>query len=179
MTVPAFRGALLASIALVPAPLLAQEAIGGDNPVTTTTIVVTAQKIEQRAQDVPITISAVTGERIEDLEATVDHLKAAPPDRFLTTVAYPIKGTPYHDRVADRIVSTTSWLDGSDRRVAVSASIGAGVEFFTSSSMAIDGRAQYRLVFGSTRPMEAWGLAEAWPFSKIDLALRLKFYFLK
>jgi len=59
------------------------------------------------------------GERIEDLEATVDHLKAAPPDRFLTTVAYPIKGTPYYDRVADRIVSTTSWLDGSDRRVAV------------------------------------------------------------
>ena len=67
MTVPAFRGALLASIALVPAPLLAQEAIGGDDPVSTTTIVVTAQKIEQRAQDVPITISAVTGERIEDL----------------------------------------------------------------------------------------------------------------
>jgi hypothetical protein len=66
-----------------------------------------------------------------------------------------------------------------DRRVAVSASIGGGVEFFTSSSMAIDARAQYRLVFGSTRPMEAWGLAEAWPFSKIDLALRLKFYFLK
>ena len=67
MTVPAFRGALLASIALVPAPLLAQETMGGDDPVTTTTIVVTAQKIEQRAQDVPITISAVTGERIEDL----------------------------------------------------------------------------------------------------------------
>ena len=38
MTVPAFRGALLASIALVPAPLLAQEAMGGDDPVTTTTI---------------------------------------------------------------------------------------------------------------------------------------------
>ena len=67
MTVPAFRGALLASIALVPAPLLAQETMGGDDPVSTTTIVVTAQKIEQRAQDVPITISAVTGERIEDL----------------------------------------------------------------------------------------------------------------
>jgi radical SAM superfamily enzyme YgiQ (UPF0313 family) len=60
------------------------------------------------------------GEQFEDLEATVDHLKAAPPDRFLTTVAYPIKGTPYHDRVADRVVSTTTtWLDGSDRRVAV------------------------------------------------------------
>ncbi len=31
------------------------------------TIIVTAQKIEQRAQDVPITISAVTGERIREL----------------------------------------------------------------------------------------------------------------
>jgi radical SAM superfamily enzyme YgiQ (UPF0313 family) len=59
------------------------------------------------------------GERIADLEATVDHLKAAPPDSFLTTIAYPIKGTPYHDRVADRIVATTSWLDGSDRQVAI------------------------------------------------------------
>ena len=59
------------------------------------------------------------GERFADLEATVDHLKAAPPDHFLTTVAYPIKGTPYHEQVADRLVATTSWLEGSDRWVTV------------------------------------------------------------
>tara|TARA_R110000751_G_scaffold2018_5_gene8176 strand:- start:109096 stop:111423 length:2328 start_codon:yes stop_codon:yes gene_type:complete len=67
MTFPAFRSALLASIALVPAPLLAQEQAEPDAIVTGNTIIVTSQKIEQRAQDVPITISAVTGERIEEL----------------------------------------------------------------------------------------------------------------
>ncbi|WP_335733480.1 TonB-dependent receptor [Qipengyuania sp.] len=67
MTFPAFRSALLASIALVPAPLMAQEVPAADQPASSTTIIVTSQKIEQRAQDVPITISAVTGDRIEEL----------------------------------------------------------------------------------------------------------------
>ena len=67
MTFPAFRSALLASIALVPPPLMAQEVPAADQPASSTTIIVTSQKIEQRAQDVPITISAVTGDRIEEL----------------------------------------------------------------------------------------------------------------
>ena len=67
MTFPALRSALLASIALVPAPLMAQEVAAADQPASSTTIIVTSQKIEQRAQDVPITISAVTGDRIEEL----------------------------------------------------------------------------------------------------------------
>ena len=45
------------------------------------------------------------GERMEDLQATVDHLKHTAPDVFLTTVSYPIKGTPYYDQVADRLVA--------------------------------------------------------------------------
>ncbi|MFA6220073.1 MAG: TonB-dependent receptor [Erythrobacter sp.] len=64
------RSLLLATIALPAVPAVAQdradtqqqESGGSGN-----TIVVTAQKIEQRAQDVPITISAVSGERIENL----------------------------------------------------------------------------------------------------------------
>ena len=36
------------------------------------------------------------GEETADIEATVAHLKARRPDTFLTTVAYPIKGTPYY-----------------------------------------------------------------------------------
>ena len=40
------------------------------------------------------------GEEDRDLEATVEHLKRAAPDIFLTTVAYPISGTAYYDRVA-------------------------------------------------------------------------------
>jgi len=42
------------------------------------------------------------GEELSDIEATVEHVKACLPDVFLTTVSYPIKGTPYFDKVADR-----------------------------------------------------------------------------
>lgn len=59
------------------------------------------------------------GEDHSDLEATLDHLKAAGPDTFLTTVAYPIKGTPYHASVADRIITRRSWEQGSDRDYGV------------------------------------------------------------
>lgn len=55
------------------------------------------------------------GERMEDIEATVDHVKRADPDIFLTTVAYPIKGTPYFNQVAGRVVPPASWREGSDR----------------------------------------------------------------
>ena len=64
------RAALLATIALPVSPLLAQDrSISADDASEQSgnVIVVTAQKIEQRAQDVPITISATTGERIEEL----------------------------------------------------------------------------------------------------------------
>ena len=76
MKTQVFRAALLASIALpaaiaLPAmPALAQDAEAEEGGQSGNTIIVTAQKIEQRAQDVPITISAVTGERIEQLGVT-------------------------------------------------------------------------------------------------------------
>src|SRR5262249_40386961 len=55
------------------------------------------------------------GETIEDIEATVEHVKLANPDVFFTTVAYPIKNTSYYQAVADRVVSTRPWEEGSDR----------------------------------------------------------------
>jgi len=59
------------------------------------------------------------GEELEDIEATLEMLKACNPDSFLTTVAYPIKGTPYYDLVADRIISGKPWAEGSDRDFTV------------------------------------------------------------
>lgn len=65
------RNALLASVAFSPIAALAQEVPDTDETGSSgNTILVTAQKIEQRAQDVPITISAVTGDRIEELGIT-------------------------------------------------------------------------------------------------------------
>ncbi len=55
------------------------------------------------------------GEELEDIEATVEHVKRSNPDVFFTTVSYPIKGTPYFEDVSPRLVSLKSWAEGSDR----------------------------------------------------------------
>jgi outer membrane receptor protein involved in Fe transport len=68
-----FAAGLLASASLWVAPAFGQTAV--QDPAAAPAaeardgndIIVTAQKIEQRAQDVPITISAVTGERMAEL----------------------------------------------------------------------------------------------------------------
>ncbi|USA38702.1 TonB-dependent receptor [Pelagerythrobacter marinus] len=63
--------AIFLSTALAAVPAMAEEAggqAGSDGAAQAgNQIVVTAQKIEQRAQDVPITISALRGDRIEEL----------------------------------------------------------------------------------------------------------------
>ena len=59
------------------------------------------------------------GEQLEDIEATVDHVKRCRPDHFLTTVAYPLKGTGYHDDVTDKLVSIRKWADSTDRDLRV------------------------------------------------------------
>ncbi len=62
------------------------------------------------------------GETVQDLEATVGYLKDAAPDTFLTTVAYPIKGTEYYNQVADRLEPQAEWATGSDRDLRVAGS---------------------------------------------------------
>jgi len=55
------------------------------------------------------------GEEIEDIAATVEHVKLTNPDVFFTTVSYPIKGTPYFDTVSDRLNLPVRWSEASDR----------------------------------------------------------------
>lgn len=55
------------------------------------------------------------GEELTDIEATIDHVKRSGPDVFLTTIAYPIRGTPYFEKVADRVTPLRAWAEGSDR----------------------------------------------------------------
>jgi anaerobic magnesium-protoporphyrin IX monomethyl ester cyclase len=59
------------------------------------------------------------GEEMEDLEETVDLLKRANPNQFLTTVAYPIKNTPYYNTVKDKVIPLKPWTEGSDRDFTV------------------------------------------------------------
>jgi anaerobic magnesium-protoporphyrin IX monomethyl ester cyclase len=59
------------------------------------------------------------GEELEDIAATVDHVKASNPDIFFTTVSYPIKGTGYFAKVSDRVEMPIAWAEGSDRDYVV------------------------------------------------------------
>jgi radical SAM superfamily enzyme YgiQ (UPF0313 family) len=59
------------------------------------------------------------GEEIEDIAATVEHVKASNPDVFFTTVSYPIKGTGYFEKVRDRVSLPIDWSEGSDRDYVV------------------------------------------------------------
>ncbi len=59
------------------------------------------------------------GEDLEDIEATIKHVSISKPDIFFTTVSYPIKGTPYYQRVADRLVQLRPWSQTSDREIRI------------------------------------------------------------
>ena len=59
------------------------------------------------------------GEQVADIKATVEHLKRSSPDVFLTTVAYPIKGTRYYDEIESRIAANGSWPERTDRDLIV------------------------------------------------------------
>ncbi len=59
------------------------------------------------------------GEELEDIEATVRHVSKSNPDIFLTTVSYPIKGTPYYKKISDRLVQLEPWSTTSDREVRI------------------------------------------------------------
>ena len=59
------------------------------------------------------------GETIADLVDTVMHLKVSNPDIFLTTVAYPIKGTSYYAEVEADILTSGDWEHTADRDLTV------------------------------------------------------------
>jgi anaerobic magnesium-protoporphyrin IX monomethyl ester cyclase len=59
------------------------------------------------------------GEDLSDIEATVAHVKKTDPDIFFTTVAYPIKGTPYFSEVEDRVENLKAWSESSDREFQI------------------------------------------------------------
>ena len=59
------------------------------------------------------------GEDIGDVEATIGHVRECQPDIFFTTVSYPIKGTPYFNKVAAKLVSIKPWATSTDREIRI------------------------------------------------------------
>ena len=58
-------------------------------------------------------------EELSDIEATIAHVKRTDPDIFFTTVAYPIKGTPYYERTVNSLVHLKPWHESSDREIVI------------------------------------------------------------
>jgi anaerobic magnesium-protoporphyrin IX monomethyl ester cyclase len=59
------------------------------------------------------------GEELSDIEATFAHVKSCRPDVFFTTISYPIKGTPYYDEVAPKLVQLGPWQATTDRDIKI------------------------------------------------------------
>jgi radical SAM superfamily enzyme YgiQ (UPF0313 family) len=59
------------------------------------------------------------GEELDDIEATIKHVSVTKPDIFFTTVSYPIKGTPYYQKISDRLVQLKPWNVSSDREIKI------------------------------------------------------------
>ena len=59
------------------------------------------------------------GEEISDIEATVEHVRTCRPDIFFTTVSYPIRGTPYFEKVSNRLVRLKPWRESTEREYQI------------------------------------------------------------
>jgi anaerobic magnesium-protoporphyrin IX monomethyl ester cyclase len=59
------------------------------------------------------------GEELDDIEATAEHVKQCRPDVFFTTISYPIKGTPYFEKVKARLVNPAPWNQTTDREIRI------------------------------------------------------------
>jgi radical SAM superfamily enzyme YgiQ (UPF0313 family) len=60
------------------------------------------------------------GEELSDIDATAEHLKKTNADTFLTTVAYPIKGTEFYHSVQHSLAPTANWSQTTDRALQFS-----------------------------------------------------------
>lgn len=100
------------------------------------------------------------GEEPEDIHETVDHVRRSAPDDLLTTIAYPIKGTPYYEAVQSRISSPAPWYQTSDRMLTVRGRASRRYYDFANRWLVSEHRrvklAQRRLR-GGLKYLQAWG----------------------
>jgi anaerobic magnesium-protoporphyrin IX monomethyl ester cyclase len=55
------------------------------------------------------------GETADDVAATVEHVRESLPDVFFTTLAYPIKGTGFFEKVKEKVALAKPWEEAGDR----------------------------------------------------------------
>ena len=98
------------------------------------------------------------GEDLSDIEATVRHVRQTQPDTFLTTVAYPIGGTPYFEDVADRVLAPASWAQSSDRDIRVAGR--RSRRFYANADQLLKAEVELEKLSRSSLPAGPFQLAE-------------------
>ena len=54
------------------------------------------------------------GETWDDIQRTLQLVRDCEPDDVGVSVSYPLPGTPFHERVRDRILGRSNWVDSAD-----------------------------------------------------------------
>ena len=111
------------------------------------------------------------GETLADLAATAEHLKRSNPDVFLTTVSYPIKGTPYYAEVESNVLAQHAWRERSDRDLTVAGRHSARFYSFATRWMVNAVRFHQARQAGGTAPLALARMAANVAVGRLGMAL--------
>jgi radical SAM superfamily enzyme YgiQ (UPF0313 family) len=59
------------------------------------------------------------GEEIEDIYSTIEFIRDLQPDQYLTTVAYPLRGTALYEEIEDQIIYHSEWENHLQRELEI------------------------------------------------------------
>jgi radical SAM superfamily enzyme YgiQ (UPF0313 family) len=59
------------------------------------------------------------GEEIEDIYSTIEFIRDLQPDQYLTTVAYPLRGTALYEEIGDQIIYHSEWDNHLQRELDI------------------------------------------------------------
>lgn len=82
------------------------------------------------------------GEEIDDIYQTIEFVRRQQPDIYLTTVAYPLRGTTLYDEVQDRIIYHQDWENHLQRELEIRDRFSRPLYQFAIKKLASDFRRQ-------------------------------------
>jgi anaerobic magnesium-protoporphyrin IX monomethyl ester cyclase len=101
----------------------------------------------------------------EDIERTIKHVKASRPEIVLTTLAYPIKGTPFYQDVETRLqIPEVRWSEMNDRMVDFSGRYSKRFYWYANRRVIQEG-AWSRLL--RKEPKDWFGIAASFAKAKV------------
>ncbi len=80
------------------------------------------------------------GEELEDVYETINFVSQQQPDLYLTTVAYPLRGTSMYEEIRDQIISENGWESHLQRELGIKNRFSQDLYQFAIKKLASDYR---------------------------------------